>query len=150
VELSDAALFSSLVTLAILISACGNLISSTSVRLARAVDTSRLLCDRAKKETDKEELDQIFHQLKSTVPRIKIIETALTMFYVALSFLALAALSMSIDPLFPKDLLMVTAICGITGILILPLSSILLVIERQFTMKSIWHEIDHVSKYFKR
>ena len=134
-KLTDAALFTSLITMAILISACGNLISSTSTRLARVVDISRSLCEKAKKETDKGELEQIFYQLESIGPRIKFIETALTLFYVSISSLALAALFMSVDSLFPSDLILLTTICGMTGVLILPIASILLVIERQFTMK---------------
>lgn len=149
VTLDSAALFTSLVTLAILISACGNLISSTSTRLARVVDISRNLCGKAKKETNKSELNLIFDQLKSIGPRIKLIETALTMFYVAISFLALGAMFMSVDPLFKYDLLTMTATCGVIGVLVLPLASILLVIERQFTMKSVWQEIDYVNKLFK-
>ena len=149
-SLTDAALFSSLVTMAILISACGNLISSTSTRLARVVDISRNLCEKAKKETDKEELEQIFYQLESIGPRIKFIETALTLFYVSISSMALSALFMSVDSLFPMDLIMLTVVCGMMGVLILPLASILLVIERQFTMKSVWQEIDYVNKLFGR
>lgn len=146
--IDNAALFTSLVTLAILISACGNLISSTSTRLARVVDISRNLCDKAKKETNEVELKLIFDQLASIGPRIKLIEIALTMFYVAISFLALGALFMSIDPIFPQDLLILTIICGIIGVVVLPLASILLVIERQFTMKSVWQEIHHVNRVF--
>ena len=149
-RLTDAALFTSLITMAILISACGNLISSTSTRLARVVDISRSLCEKAKKETEKDELEQIFYQLESIGPRIKFIETALTLFYVSISSLALAALFMSVDSLFPSDLILLTTICGMTGVLILPIASILLVIERQFTMKSVWQEIDYVNKLFGR
>ena len=149
-SLTDAALFSSLITMAILISACGNLITSTSSRLARVVDISRNLCEKAKKETDKKELEQIFYQLESIGPRIKFIETALTLFYVSISSLALAALFMSVDSIFPVDLIMFTVVCGMMGVLILPIASILLVIERQFTMKSVWQEIDYVNKLFGR
>ena len=146
----EAALFTSLVTMAILISACGSLISSTSTRLIRVVDICRSFCERAKTETDKDELSQIFTQLERIGPRIKLLETALTMFYVSISCFALTTLFMSLDQIMPQDISICTLGSGITGVLILPIASILLVIERQFTMKSIWQEIDYVYKTFRK
>lgn len=147
---NDTALFTSLVTMAILISACGNLISSTSTRLIRVVDICRGFCERAKTETNKKELDQIFLQLEKIGPRIKLLETALTMFYVAISCFALTTLFMSLDQISSQNLSALTLGCGIVGVLILPIASILLVVERQFTMKSIWQEIDYVENTFKK
>ena len=146
----DAALFTSLVTMAILISACGSLIISTSNRLIRVTDICRNFCERAKTETDKVELDQIFYQLEKIGPRIKLLETALTMFYISISCFALTTLFMSLDQVMPQDLNALTVASGLVGVLILPIASILLVIERQFTMKSIWQEIDYVNKTFRR
>ena len=146
----EAALFTSLVTMAILISACGSLISSTSTRLIRVTDICRSFCERAKKETNKIELDQIFFQLEKIGPRIKLLETALTMFYVSISFFALTTLFMSVDPIVPQNLNVLTVGSGIIGVIILPIASILLVIERQFTMKSIWQEMDYVNRTFRK
>ena len=148
--MNEAALFTSLITMAILISACGNLISSTSARLIRVVDICRSFCERAKIETNKEELEQIFTQLEKVGPRIKLLETALTMFYSSLSCFAITTLFMSLDQIITHDLNMFTMVSGIIGIVFLPIASILLVIERQFTMKSIWQEIGYVNKTFKR
>ena len=144
------AIFTSLITMAILISACGSLIISTSNRLIRVVDICRNFCERAKTETNKAELDQIFIQLEKIGPRIKLLESALTMFYIAISCFAFTTLFMSLDQIITKDLSVLTVASGIIGVLILPIASILLVIERQFTMKSIWQEIDYVNKTFKK
>ena len=146
----NAAIFTSLVTMAILISACGSLIISTSNRLIRVVDICRSFCERAKKETKGEELNQIFTQLKKIGPRIKLLESALTMFYVSISCFAFTTLFMTLDQVIKQDLKLPTVISGITGVLILPIASILLVVERQFTMKSIWQEIEYVNKMFKK
>jgi len=147
---NETALFTSLVTMAILISACGSLISSTSTRLIRVVDICRGYCQKAKEEKDKKELEQIFSQLERIGPRIKLLETVLTMFYISISCFALTTLFMSIDQIVPQDLNSLTLGSGIVGVIILPIASILLVIERQFTMKSIWQEINYVNKTFKR
>lgn len=144
----DAALFTSLVTMAILISACGNLISSTSTRLIRVVDICRGFCETAKTTSDKDELNQIFTQLERIGPRIKLLETALTMFYVAISSFAITTLFMSLDQIISADLGVLTLSSGIVGVIILPIASIVLVIERQFSMKSIWGEIEYVHKRF--
>ena len=148
--MNDTAIFTSLVTMAILISACGSLISSTSTRLIRVTDICRGYCERVKIEKDKIEREQIFTQLEKIGPRIKLLETALTMFYVSISAFALTTLFMSLDQIIPSDMGTFTLSSGIVGVLILPLASILLVIERQFTMKSIWQEIQYVNRTFKR
>ena len=136
--------------MAILISACGSLISSTSTRLIRVVDICRGYCEKAKEEKDKNELEQIFSQLEKIGPRIKLLETVLTMFYVSISCFAVTTLFMSLDQIMPQDLNVITLVSGIIGVIILPLACIVLVIERQFTMKSIWQEIDYVNKTFRK
>ena len=140
----------SIVTIAILISACGSLIISTSGRLIRVTDICRGLCEKAKTENNETELDQIFYQLEKIGPRIKLLETALTLFYISISSFTLTTLILSIDQIIPNDLGTFTLGTGILGVLVMPLASILLVIERQFTMKSIWQEIDYVNKTFKK
>ena len=144
----DTVLFTSLVTMAILISACRNLISTTSTRLIRVVDICRGLCETVKSVTEKEELEQIFVQLEKMGPRIKLLETALTMFYVAISSFSMGTLFMSLDLVSKLNLRTITMTSIIIGVLILPIASIVLVIERQFSMKSIWLEIEYVQKKF--
>ncbi len=146
----DAPLFTAIVTMAILISACGSLIISTSNRLIRVVDICRGFCERAKSETSESELNQILYQLSKIGPRIKLLETALTMFYVAISCFAFTTLFMPLDKIIPQDLGTLILCSVIIGVLILPIASIILVIERQFSMKSIWQEIDYVNKTVKQ
>ncbi len=148
--MSTALFTTSIVTIAILISACGSLIISTSGRLIRVTDICRGLCEKAKTEINETELDQIFYQLEKIGPRIKILETALTLFYISISSFTFTTLFLSVDQILPKDLSALTLGTGILGVLIMPVASILLVTERQFTMKSIWQEIDYVNKTFKK
>ena len=149
-HLSTALFTTSIVTVAILISACGSLIISTSSRLIRVTDICRGFCERAKTETNEAELDQIFIQLEKIGPRIKLLETALTMFYVSISCFTFTTLFLSLDQIIPQDLNPFTVGAGIIGVLILPIACIMLVMERQFTMKSIWQEIDYVNKTFRK
>ena len=103
-HLNTALFTTSIVTVAILISACGSLIISTSSRLIRVTDICRNFCERAKSETDKNELDQIFIQLEKIGPRIKLLETALTLFYISISSFTFTTLFLSLDQIIPQDL----------------------------------------------
>ena len=136
--------------MAILISACGSLIISTSNRLIRVVEVCRTFCDRARTESEEKELDQIFYQLERIGPRIKLLESTLTLLYLSISFFSFTTLFMSLDQVVPVDLGGLTVGSGILGVLILPIAAVLLVIERQFTMKSIWQEIDNVNSNFRK
>lgn len=138
--------FTSLLSIAILISACGSLIISTSSRLIRVVDMCKNLCGKIDTETNKIKLTKFYAILDGIVPRIKLLGTALTMFYGSISCLALTTLFMCLDQIVPEDLNILTVGSGIIGVLIFPIASILLVIERQFTMKSIWQDLEHVNK----
>lgn len=148
--MNETALFTSLITMAILMSACGNMISSTTTRLFRVVDLCRSYCEKIKTETQKDELELTFSLLEKIVPRIKLLESVLTMFYVAISCFAITTLFMSLDQITAKDLNLITLGSGIIGVVILPLASILLVVERQFSTKTIWEEIDYVNKLIKK
>lgn len=147
---SNTTLFTSLISMAILISACGSLIISTSNRLIRVVDVCRTFCDRARTEKDEKELEQIFYQLERIGPRIKLLETTLTLLYLSISFFSFTTLFLALDQVVSADLSSLTGGSGILGVLILPLAAVLLVIERQFTMKSIWQEIDYVNNNFRK
>ena len=149
-HLSTALFTTSIVTVAILISACGSLIISTSSRLIRVTDICRNFCERAKTETDEHELNQIFFQLEKIGPRIKLLETALTLFYISISSFTFTTLFLSLDQIIPQDLNYLTIGAGIIGVVVLPIACILLVTERQFTMKSIWQEIDYVNRTFRK
>ena len=87
------AVLTSMITPAVLISACAALILSTSARLGRVVDRVRALSDRfeemAHKESSaivlfEERLELTFTQLDFLTSRARHLQRAMTTFYVAL------------------------------------------------------------------
>jgi|SRR5687768_9204530 len=89
----DPSVLSAMITPAVLISACGALILSTSVRLGRVVDRVRSLADRfeelARKQASEVELfeermELTFTQLDWLTSRARHLQRAMTTFYLAL------------------------------------------------------------------
>src|SRR5207245_9512859 len=81
-----------MITPAVLISACGSMILSTSVRLGRVVDRVRSLSDRleeivhndAQTEMNKERQAVIFEQLDKLTSRARILQRCMVTAYFAL------------------------------------------------------------------
>src|SRR2546427_11269673 len=81
-----------MITPAGLISACGSMILSTSIRLGRVVDRVRTLSDRLeemgldqeKSEVNKERQAVIFEQLDKLTSRARILQRCMVTFYLSL------------------------------------------------------------------
>ena len=88
---SSLAVLTAMITPAVLISASGTMILSTSTRLGRVVDRVRSLSDRLEElahgQPDKEFLEErraiIFYQLDKLTSRSRLLQRGLTTFYVA-------------------------------------------------------------------
>ena len=92
-----------MITPAVLISACGALILSTSVRLGRVVDRVRSLADGfealAKKEAStvelfEERMELTFTQLDWLTTRARHLQRAMTTFYLALGLFVATTVTM--------------------------------------------------------
>src|SRR4249920_455245 len=83
------AVLTAMITPAVLISACGALIFSTSSRLGRVIDRVRVLSDRFQEMVKHPEQDEmfeekrllIFTQLDRQTSRARLIQRAMTAFY---------------------------------------------------------------------
>ena len=90
---SALAVLTAMITPAVLISACGALIFSTSTRLGRVVDRGRSLSDRFEELAAdncqlaliEERRDVIFTLLDKLTSRARILQRGMTVFYIALS-----------------------------------------------------------------
>src|SRR5918998_603067 len=93
-----------MITPAVLISACGTLILSTSVRLGRVVDRVRSLSDRFEElargadgvELFEERRAVIFDQLDKLTSRARILQRAMTVFYTAAGVLVLTSVAIGV------------------------------------------------------
>ncbi|HYY56237.1 MAG TPA: DUF2721 domain-containing protein, partial [Pyrinomonadaceae bacterium] len=89
---SALAVLTAMITPAVLISACGTMILSTSTRLGRVVDRVRQLSDKleelahAKSEVElyEERRTVIFSQLDKLTSRARLLQRCMTVFYMAL------------------------------------------------------------------
>src|ERR671917_1171403 len=101
---SALAVLTAMITPAVLISACGTMILSTSARLGRVVDRVRALSDKLEElahiEGDVELLDErravIFEQLDRLTSRARILQRSMTVFYTALGIFVSTSVAIGI------------------------------------------------------
>lgn len=144
---SGLALLSAMITPAVLISACGTLIFSTSNRLARIVDRvrelGRLLQQLATSEEVefKEERWQEFErQLSSHAVRTQLIQRALTSFYAALGAFVATTMAIGIVAVIPRIGWLPSAL-GIAGTLVLFHGCVILIAEARMALRSVTEEM---------
>ncbi len=142
------ALLSAMITPAVLISACGTLIFSTSNRLGRIVDRvrelGRLLQQLAASDEPAEFKDERRHefdrQLSSHTIRTQLIQRALNSFYAAVGAFVATAMAIAVAALLPAIGWLPTAL-GIAGILILFHGCVLLIAEARMALRSLTQEM---------
>jgi hypothetical protein len=146
------AVLTAMITPAVLISACGALILSTSVRLGRVVDRVRSLSDRFEElaiEGEKLPLFEerravIFDQLDKLTSRARILQRAMTVFYVALGLFVATSVAIGFVAFVgvqSKYSLLPVAL-GLGGASFLFYGSIILIHEARLSMSTIRAEMD--------
>ena len=94
---SALAVLTAMITPAVLISACGALILSTSTRLGRVVDRVRLLSDRFEELALAEERRaMIFDQLDKLTSRARILQRTMTVLYIAVGLFVATSVAIGI------------------------------------------------------
>jgi threonine/homoserine/homoserine lactone efflux protein len=145
-----------MVTPAVLISACGMLVMSTSNRLARIVDRVRHLShemERLSAGSPDEEAALRWQaceaQLDLQVRRGRLIQRALTSFYLALGTFVATTASLGLAALRP-GMGAVPPFLGILGTLVLLYGSVILIRETTLALRSIDVEMDVVLQLRER
>ena len=140
-------ILSAMITPAVLISACGTLIFSTSTRLARIVDRvrdlSRTIEDLSKDEVidfPDERLSEVERQLAIHTRRGRLIQRTLTSFYVALSLFVAATVAVGFAAVF-KHSAWVPNVLGIIGTLFLFYGCMMLIAETRLALRSVNSEM---------
>jgi len=117
-----------MITPAVLISACGSMILSTSTRLGRVVDRVRTLSERLEEISDrkqsgdlvKERQAAIYEQLDKFTSRARLLQRCMVTFYLSLG--AFVATSVAIGVVAISSSLrytLVPVVCGLIGALFL-------------------------------
>ena len=145
-------------TPAVLISACGTLIFSTSTRLGRIVDRVRGLMDMLDRlalgeihEAVEERRHEVERQLASHAARSRLIQQSLTCFYYALGTLVGATVAIGIGAAIPILIpRWVPGALGLLGTLVMFYGCVLLISETRMAIKSIDSEMEFALRLSQR
>ena len=156
---SAIAVLTAMITPAVLISACGSMILSTSSRLGRVVDRVRSLSDRLEEMAERNERGEvaverqalIFQQLDKLTSRARILQRCMVTFYLSLGMFVATSVAIGVVAFTgnPRhNLLPVTL--GIAGACFLFYGSMLLIFEARLALSTIHAEMDFVWRQSKR
>ncbi|MBK7600451.1 MAG: DUF2721 domain-containing protein [Acidobacteria bacterium] len=140
-------ILSAMITPAVLISACGTLVFSTSTRLARIVDRVRELTRTIENLSSAEKVDfpderraEVDRQLAIHARRGRHIQTSLTSFYISLSLFVGATVAIGLIAIFNRWL-WVPNLLGIIGTLFLFYGCVMLIAETRLALRSVNSEM---------
>lgn len=147
-----------MITPAVLISASGTMILSTSTRLGRVVDRVRSLSDRLRRLTHaeealeylEEERAMLYDQLDKLTSRSRLLQRALTTFYLAVGIFVAASVAIGVVAFFGARGAWVPVAMGLIGGLFLLYGSMLLVFEARLALSTTHAEMDFVWRTTKR
>jgi hypothetical protein len=148
------AVLTAMITPAVLISACGALIFSTSSRLGRVIDRVRSLSEKFQEIAAHPEKDEmfeerralIFSQLDRQTSRARLIQRAMAAFYTALGVFVFSTVAIAIISATARNFTWVAVVLGLLGALFMLYGSVLLIIESRMALGSIMSEMDFVWK----
>lgn len=146
------AILTAMITPAVLISACGTLILSTSSRLGRVVDRVRALSDKFDELTHldhgldylEERLSLIFSQMGKLSTRARLLQHALTAFYLATGVFISTSVAIGVVAVVSNRHNWVPVLLGLCGSVLLFYGSILLIFEASVALRSTHDEMDFV------
>jgi uncharacterized protein DUF2721 len=151
---SAVAVLTAMITPAVLISACGSMILSTSTRLGRVVDRVRALSDKLEElaaQTGNEVRDTterqaiIFDQLDKLTSRARILQRAMVSFYLCLGMFVATSVAIGVVAIIPSArYTVVPVILGLIGACFLFYGSILLIFEARLALSTIHAEMDYI------
>jgi len=147
---SAVAVLTAMITPAVLISACGSMILSTSSRLGRVVDRVRSLSDKLEdlarnNSTDtRERQGVIFAQLDKLTSRARILQRSMVAFYLATGMFVATSVAIGFVAVIPSSprYSYVPVTVGLVGACFLFYGSILLIFEARLALSTVHAEMD--------
>jgi hypothetical protein len=154
---SAVAVLTAMITPAVLISACGALILSTSTRLGRVVDRVRSLIDRFEEMMKTQEEDgielfeerraMIFNQLDKLTTRSRLLQKSMRVFYISLGvFVATSVAIGLVAAIGHASYAWLPVVLGLGGACGLFYGSVLLIKESRLAQDSLNAEMDFIWK----
>ena len=154
---SALAVLTAMITPAVLISACGALILSTSTRLGRVVDRVRMLIERFE-ETMKTQEDEgvemfeerrsfLFNQLDKLTTRTRLLQRSMRVFYLALGVFVATSVAIGLVAAVGRpSYAWFPVVLGLSGACGLFYGSVLLIHESRIAQESLNAEMDFIWK----
>jgi len=147
-----------MITPAVLISASGTMILSTSTRLGRVVDRVRSLSDRLQELPDddtkvellEEKRAMLFDQLDKLTSRSRLLQRALTTFYLAVGVFVATSVAIGVVSFFSGRFGWVPVAMGLIGAFFLFYGSMLCVFEARLALSTTHAEMDFIWRTSKR
>ena len=147
-----------MITPAVLISACGSMILSTSSRLGRVVDRVRALSEKLEdisyqtaNDLTRERQAAIFSQLDKLTSRARILQRCMVTFYLSLGAFVATSVAIGIVAVMGSPAYtLAPVICGLIGALFLFYGSVLLIFEARLALSTIHSEMDFVWNLSKK
>src|SRR5258705_1579118 len=142
-----------MITPAVLISACGSMILSTSTRLGRVVDRVRGLSDRLEEISKRGEEDPlikerqaaIYDQLDKLTSRARLLQRCMVTFYLSLGAFVATSVAIGVVAIYSSlRYAQVPVIFGVIGALFLFYGSMLLIFEARLALSTIHAEMDFI------
>src|SRR3989440_3854843 len=155
---SSLAVLTAMITPAVLISASGTMILSTSTRLGRVVDRVRSLSDRLqelphddpKADLLEEKRAMLFDQLDKLTSRSRLLQRALTTFYLAVGVFVATSVAIGVVAFFSARGSWVPVVMGLVGAMFLFYGSILLVFQAGLAVSTTHAEMDFIWRITRR
>jgi hypothetical protein len=147
-----------MLTPAVLISACGALIFSTSTRLGRVIDRVRFLSakfEELAKNTERDDLAEerrvlIFSQLERQMTRARLIQRAMVAFYSALGIFVATSVAIAVINALARNYTYAAVALGLGGAMFMLYGSVLLIVESRMALSAILTELEFVSKVSRK
>jgi len=142
-----------MITPAVLISASGTLILSTTTRLGRVVDRVRELSDKfeqlssqeaPKSEMEHRRLSMIFAQLDALTSRARLLQRTITAFHLAVGIFVATSVSIGLVSLTRQNYSWFPVVLGLIGACFLFYGSLLLIVETRLALASTFNEMDYL------
>lgn len=159
-ELSGAlSVLTAMITPAVLISACGSLLLSTSTRLGRVVDRVRKLAESLEEMAEnaattdlyEERRDAVFRLLDLATSRSRLLQRCMVVFYLALCVFITTSVAIGIVSVSPTlHYYGLPVITGIVGAFLLFYGSVLLIAEARLASRGIRLEMDFTWRLSQR
>jgi hypothetical protein len=148
---SSIEILTAMITPAVLISACGTLILSTSTRAGRVNDRVRALIDRFEELAHQQDVDfyeerraVIFEQLDQLTSRSRLLQRSLTVFYLALGVFIFTSVIIGVIAIVGLRHFWIPLIPAFIGAGLLFYGSVLLIFEARRALSTTRIEMDFI------